>query len=276
MQKTYLYAGCAGVRLANASTMARAGRRARTAAQQKTRRDRPARLGLARPEEPPGQQRQPGQQQHRGDHVELADRRVADRRLRPGRPGRDRRRPPRTAPRGRAGAASAPPARAPRPRPPARPAASSPGGTLCASAQIAATPVPAARRAAATPRRAWPRRFPASFSFSMAPPLMTAPPDGRGLRRLGSLSALGRAGQRHRGAGQAGRSSAGTGDAAACPAPGSSCQQASTMLRSANRIRIGYSVPDFRPVCFASAYPCCHCEGWFLGTARPAPTAFAR
>ena len=34
------------------------------------------------------------------------------------------------------------------------------------------------------------------------------------------------------------------------------------MPRSASRIRIGYSVPDFRPVCLASAYPCCHCDGW--------------
>jgi hypothetical protein len=21
-------------------------------------------------------------------------------------------------------------------------------------------------------------------------------------------------------------------------------------------------VPDFSPVCLASAYPCCHCDGW--------------
>ena len=34
------------------------------------------------------------------------------------------------------------------------------------------------------------------------------------------------------------------------------------MSRSASRIRIGYSVPDFSPVCPASAYPCCQCDGW--------------
>ena len=45
------------------------------------------------------------------------------------------------------------------------------------------------------------------------------------------------------------------------PGCGSSCQQASTSPRSASRIRIGYRVPDFRPVVVASAYPCCHCEG---------------
>src|SRR6266478_3146458 len=49
IQKVYRYAGCAGVRLANVSTMARAGIRARIAAQQKTRRDRPAQLGLGGP-----------------------------------------------------------------------------------------------------------------------------------------------------------------------------------------------------------------------------------
>ena len=42
------------------------------------------------------------------------------------------------------------------------------------------------------------------------------------------------------------------------PGTGSSCQHASTRPRSASRIRIGYSVPDFSPVCRASAYPCCH------------------
>jgi hypothetical protein len=28
-----------------------------------------------------------------------------------------------------------------------------------------------------------------------------------------------------------------------------------------SRIKIGYSVPDFRPVCFASAYPLRHLDG---------------
>ncbi len=37
------------------------------------------------------------------------------------------------------------------------------------------------------------------------------------------------------------------------PDCGSSCQHASTSPRSASRIKIGYSVPDFNPVCFASA-----------------------
>ena len=37
------------------------------------------------------------------------------------------------------------------------------------------------------------------------------------------------------------------------PGVGSSCQHASTRPRSASRIKIGYSVPDFRPVCLASA-----------------------
>ncbi len=45
------------------------------------------------------------------------------------------------------------------------------------------------------------------------------------------------------------------------PRCGSSCQHASTRPRSASRIKIGYSVPDFRPVCLASAYPCRHCDG---------------
>ena len=49
IQKVYRYAGRAGVRLANVSTMYRPGRRARMAAQQRTRRDRPARLGLGGP-----------------------------------------------------------------------------------------------------------------------------------------------------------------------------------------------------------------------------------
>ncbi len=45
------------------------------------------------------------------------------------------------------------------------------------------------------------------------------------------------------------------------PGTGSSCQHASTRPRSASRIKIGYSVPDFSPACLASAYPCRHCEG---------------
>ncbi len=49
----------------------------------------PGPAGAGRPEEPPGQQRQPGQQQHRGDRIEPAFHRVTDPRLRPGRPGRD-------------------------------------------------------------------------------------------------------------------------------------------------------------------------------------------
>ena len=45
------------------------------------------------------------------------------------------------------------------------------------------------------------------------------------------------------------------------PGAGSSCQHASTRPRSASRIKIGYSVPDFSPVSRASAYPCCHADG---------------
>jgi hypothetical protein len=45
------------------------------------------------------------------------------------------------------------------------------------------------------------------------------------------------------------------------PGAGSGCQHASTSPRSASRIKIGYSVPDFSPVCTASAYPCRQCDG---------------
>jgi len=62
------------------------------------------------------------------------------------------------------------------------------------------------------------------------------------------------------------RQSAGTKCRRGRPGVGSSCQHASTRPRSASRIRIGYSVPDFSPVCPASAYPCCHCDG--LGAQR--------
>ena len=49
IQKMRRYAGCAGVRSVNTTRKAKAGSKARIAAQQKTRRDRETRLGLAGP-----------------------------------------------------------------------------------------------------------------------------------------------------------------------------------------------------------------------------------
>ncbi len=199
--------GLRGVRLADASTMVRPGRRARIAAQHKTRRDRPGPAGAGRPEEPPGQQRQPGQQQHRGDHVEPADRRVADLRLRPGRPGRGRRGRREQQPRGRACAASAPPARSPRPRPPARPAARAPAAPR-APRPRSPRPSPAARPAAAAPRARLGRgRRPAQLAHGTTSHDRAA--DGMHRRPRASLrwparAAPGRAGQCPRGAGQPG------------------------------------------------------------------------
>jgi len=129
--------------------MVRPGRKGRGSPRQQKNAQGPAGpAGAGRPEETAGPGRgSVGQQQQpwRSRGTGLTPR-VAGRRLRPGGPGRDsggparrEQRPVRPEPAG----APAPPARSPRnPRGPPRPAVVSPGGTSCASAQIAAAPVP--------------------------------------------------------------------------------------------------------------------------------------
>ena len=75
MHQMLWYAGGAGVRRVNTRRMAKAGRR--PAPPRSTRRARTGRPGGWPAEEPPGQQHQPGHQQHRGDRVEPAVRDVA-------------------------------------------------------------------------------------------------------------------------------------------------------------------------------------------------------
>ena len=98
-----------------------------------------------------------------------------------------------------------------------------------------------------------------------------ARPRGRRLLR----GPFGRAGQRPRRAGQPGggqpvqvppRSASAPARPASTPRPGPGRPAGS---------RSGTACPDFSPVCLASAYPCCHCDG-SLAQAPPARTEFAR
>ena len=106
-----------------------------------------------RSEEPAGEQRQPGQQQHGGDHPELAGGGVTGRRVRPGGPGRGPRGPANST--ARPGLYTISASLAISHIPPARQASRShPCGTSCASAQTASVQSrrpPAASRAAARP-----------------------------------------------------------------------------------------------------------------------------
>ena len=138
--------------------------------------------------------------------------------------------PPARRPAGSARAAPRPPRpTAPRPSPAARP-----GPALAAPRP--AQPVHGTRGRPATPR-----------PLRALAPARPAGPAGRGgqrPRRGGQPTAVSR------------YSAAGAG-----PAP-ARLPARLDQPRSASRIRIGYSVPDFSPVCPASAYPCCHCDGW--------------
>ena len=174
MQKMYLYAGCAGVRLANASTMARAGMKASTAAQQKTRRDRPARLGLAGPKNRRASSGSPASSSTVAITWNWLTAAWPTRRLRPGRPGggrrgrREQRRADEPARHQRLPREHPHPARPPgQPRQPRR--------HLVRLGPDRREPSPAARRAAATPRRAWPRPPPRSQLCAHGATPATAP-----------------------------------------------------------------------------------------------------